>query len=66
MVHPVPVPEGSVHDVFAHLFDSATTTRVGSVRQMLSARFDFDKANTNGVERHRAGDRCRPWQRFVW
>lgn len=46
----------SVHDVLAHLIDSATTTRLGFLRQMVSARFDFDRANAVGVERHRRSD----------
>ncbi|MCE0487041.1 maleylpyruvate isomerase family mycothiol-dependent enzyme [Ornithinimicrobium sediminis] len=49
-------PGWSVHDALAHLVDSATTTRVGFVRQMVSARFDFDRANDQGVRRHRASD----------
>lgn len=44
----------SVHDVLAHLVDSATTTRLGFVRQMAAARFSFDRANDLGMERHRA------------
>lgn len=47
-------PRWSVHDVFAHLIDSATTTRLGLVRQMVAARFDFDRGNDHGIERHRA------------
>lgn len=46
----------SVHDVLAHLIDSATATRWGFVRQMVAARFDFDRANDHGVARHRAAD----------
>jgi uncharacterized protein (TIGR03083 family) len=46
----------SVHDVLAHLIDAATTTRLGFVRQMLGARFDFDRANHAAVQRHRARD----------
>ncbi len=46
----------SVHDVVAHLIDSAVTTRLGFVRQMLTARFDFDRANDHGVMRHKATD----------
>lgn len=49
-------PGWSVHDVLAHLVDSATTTRLGFVRQMVAARFSFDRANDHGVERHRAAD----------
>lgn len=46
----------SVHDVLAHLVDSATTTRRGFLRQMVRARGDFDRANDHGVKRHGAGD----------
>ncbi|WP_109474404.1 maleylpyruvate isomerase family mycothiol-dependent enzyme [Ornithinimicrobium cavernae] len=49
-------PGWSVHDVLAHLIDSATTSRLGFVRQMVTARFDFDRANAHGVARHRAVD----------
>jgi len=49
-------PGWSVHDVLAHLIDSATTTRLGFLRQMVSSRFDFDRANAGGVERHRSSD----------
>lgn len=49
-------PRWSVHDVVAHLIDSATTTRLGFVRQMVTARFDFDRANDHGVLKCRADD----------
>lgn len=49
-------PGWSVHDVVAHLIDSAVTTRLGFVRQMVTARFDFDRANDHGVEKHKAID----------
>lgn len=42
-----------MHDVLAHLVDSATTTRRSFVRRMLAARFDFDADNAAGVERER-------------
>ncbi|PRZ05695.1 uncharacterized protein (TIGR03083 family) [Isoptericola sp. CG 20/1183] len=51
-------PGWSVHDVLAHLIDSATTTRRGFLRKMVAARFDFDRMNAHGVARHRAAD---PW-----
>lgn len=51
---PSPCPGWSVHDVVAHLVDAATTTRLGFVRQMVGARFDFDLANEHGILRHRA------------
>ncbi|MFD5600412.1 maleylpyruvate isomerase family mycothiol-dependent enzyme [Leucobacter sp. NPDC058333] len=46
----------SVHDVLAHLVDSAKTTRLGFVRRMLASRFDFDRDNAVGVARERAAD----------
>ncbi len=49
-------PGWSVHDVLAHLIDSATTTRLGFLRQMVASRFDFDRANAAGLKRHRRSD----------
>lgn len=49
-------PGWSVHDVIAHLVDSAKTTRQGFIRRMIAARFDFDQDNAVGVERERASD----------
>lgn len=46
-------PGWDVHDVVAHLVDSATTTRLGFVRRMVAARFDFDRDNATGVARER-------------
>lgn len=43
----------SVHDVVAHLVDTARTTRIGFVVAMARARFDFDRQNARGVERER-------------
>ncbi|MCI3934979.1 maleylpyruvate isomerase family mycothiol-dependent enzyme [Streptomyces sp. AN091965] len=43
----------SVHDVAAHLVDTARTTRLGFVAGLVRARFDFDRQNTRGVERER-------------
>ena len=42
-----------VHDVVAHLVDSAKTTRLSFVRRMLASRFDFDADNARGVDRER-------------
>ncbi|CAN00341.1 maleylpyruvate isomerase family mycothiol-dependent enzyme [Clavibacter michiganensis] len=61
-----------VHDVVAHLIDSAATTRWGFARRMVAARFDFDRDNAVGVERERRMspaktlaefDRVAPWTR---
>lgn len=43
---------------------SATTSRLGFVRQMVTARFDFDRANEHGVLRHRADDPPETLGRF--
>ena len=45
--------EWTVHDVVAHLVDTALTTRIGFVVGLARARFDFDRQNARGVERHR-------------
>ncbi|MEU8888617.1 maleylpyruvate isomerase family mycothiol-dependent enzyme [Streptomyces sp. NPDC048442] len=44
----------TVHDVAAHLVDTARTTRLGFVSGMVRARFDFDRQNARGVARERA------------
>lgn len=46
-------PGWDVHDVVAHLVESARTTRRGFVWQMLLARGDFDAANAAGIRRER-------------
>jgi uncharacterized protein (TIGR03083 family) len=43
----------TVHDVVAHLVDTAKTTRLGFVVGLARARFDFDAQNARGVERER-------------
>lgn len=40
-----------VHDVLAHLVDTAKTGRLSFVRDMIRARMDFDRANETGVAR---------------
>lgn len=44
----------TVHDVVAHLVDSARTTRLGFLAALVRARFDFDRLNARGVARERA------------
>lgn len=46
-------PGWDIHDVVAHLIDSAKTTRLGFARRMLAARFDFDRDNEAGLSRER-------------
>jgi uncharacterized protein (TIGR03083 family) len=49
--HPSLCDGWTVHDVAAHLIHNAKTTRLGIVRDMVRARFDFDRQNAQGVER---------------
>lgn len=49
-------PGWDVHDVLAHLVDTARTGRLTFLRDMLRARFDFDRANENGIARERRED----------
>lgn len=43
----------TVHDVVAHLVDTARTTRLGFVVGLVGARFDFHRQNARGVARCR-------------
>ncbi|TDC51547.1 maleylpyruvate isomerase family mycothiol-dependent enzyme [Actinomadura sp. KC345] len=43
----------TVHDVAAHLVDTARATRLGFVAGLVRARFDFDRQNARGMERRR-------------
>lgn len=45
----------SVHDVLAHLVDTAKTSRLGFARRMLAAKFDFDGDNELGIAREKRG-----------
>lgn len=49
-------PGWSVHDVVAHLVDTATVTRLGFVRRMVVAGLDFDRDNDVGIARERSED----------
>lgn len=55
-------PGWDVHDVVAHLIDSAKTTRLGFARRLMVARFNFDRDNAVGVARER---RASPAQTLV-
>ncbi|MGO1600007.1 MAG: maleylpyruvate isomerase family mycothiol-dependent enzyme [Brachybacterium sp.] len=46
----------SVHDVLAHLLESAMTTRLQFVAGMVRARGDFHRANRDGIERWQRAD----------
>ena len=45
--------EWDVHDVLAHLLDTARTTRTSFLWDLVTARMDFDLANARGVARAR-------------
>lgn len=57
-------PGWDILDVLAHLVDTAKMTRLGFVRSMVSAGFDFDRANAAGVARERAEDPRRTLTEF--
>lgn len=52
--HPSLCPGWDIHDVVAHLVDTAKTTRLGFLGQMMAAKFDFDRATAQGIIRERA------------
>ncbi|MCE7082796.1 maleylpyruvate isomerase family mycothiol-dependent enzyme [Streptomyces sp. ST2-7A] len=54
----------TVHDVLAHLIDTAKTTRIGFARRLIAARFDFDRDNAVGVVRERHGEPDRTLAAF--
>ncbi|MCY0961247.1 maleylpyruvate isomerase family mycothiol-dependent enzyme [Streptomyces sp. H27-H5] len=54
----------TVHDVVAHLVDTARTTRLGFVTGLVRARFDFDRQNARGVERARGAGPSETLQRL--
>lgn len=49
-------PGWSVHDVLAHLVDTARTTRLSFTRDLLAARLNFDRANEHGIARQKRQD----------
>jgi uncharacterized protein (TIGR03083 family) len=53
-----------VHDVVAHLVDTALTTRLGFVAGLAHARFDFDRQNARGVHRCRGASPQETLQRL--
>ncbi len=57
-------PNWDVHDVLAHLVDTTKTTRLGFVRSMVAAGFDFGRDNAAGVARERAEDPLRTLAAF--
>jgi uncharacterized protein (TIGR03083 family) len=57
-------PRWSVHDVVAHLVDTARTTRLGFVVAMARAGFDFDRQNDQGVARERGASPAQTLERL--
>lgn len=49
-------PGWSVHDVLAHLVDTARSGRLAFVWSMVRARGDFDRANDRGIRRWKSHD----------
>lgn len=49
-------PGWDVHDVVAHVVDTALITRVAFVRRMVLARMDFDRANEAGIAKTKRTD----------
>lgn len=43
----------TVHDVVAHLINTARTTRISFITGLIRARFDFHRQNAHGVKRER-------------
>lgn len=54
----------TVHDVLAHLVDTAKMTRWSFVKRLVTARFDFHRDNARGVEWERASDPSVTLDRF--
>lgn len=57
-------PGWTVHDVVAHMVDSAKTTRLGFLSRMVVARGDFDRDNETGIARERFADPKRTLDAF--
>lgn len=49
-------PGWDIHDVLAHLVDTARTGRVSFARDLLMARLDFDRLNEIGIARAKHSD----------
>ncbi|MFE6183305.1 maleylpyruvate isomerase family mycothiol-dependent enzyme [Streptomyces sp. NPDC056465] len=54
----------TVHDVVAHLTDTARTTRLGFLAGLARAGFDFDRQNARGVARERGASPGRTLERL--
>ena len=57
-------PGWTVHDVVAHIVDTAKTTRLNFITGFVAARFDFDRQNNNGIARERGATPKETLARF--
>jgi uncharacterized protein (TIGR03083 family) len=55
----------TLHDVVAHLVDTARTTRLGFVVGLARAGFDFDRQNARGVQLRRGASPHETLERLV-
>lgn len=58
-------PGWDVHDVLAHLVADAKTSKLGFVGDMLKARFNFDRANDNGIAAEKRPDPAQTLAAFA-
>nr|WP_210036953.1 maleylpyruvate isomerase family mycothiol-dependent enzyme [Pseudonocardia parietis] len=58
-------PGWTVHDVVAHLVESARTSRTRFAVKMLRARMDFDRQNAAGIARERGSTPAETLTRLV-
>ena len=63
---PTACPGWSVHDVVAHLLDTAKTTRWSFVTGFAAARFDFDRQTETVVRRSRLAAPRHSVPVFLW
>lgn len=49
-------PGWDIHDVLAHMVDTALTSLLSFARDLVMARMDFDRANENGIAREKRQD----------
>jgi uncharacterized protein (TIGR03083 family) len=54
----------TVHDVVAHMVNTAAATRIGFAAEMIRAGFDFDRQNARGIERARGASPAQTLERL--
>lgn len=58
------IKEWTIHDVVAHLVDTARCSKLGFIRDMVRAGFDFDRLNENGIKRERGSTPAQTLERL--